>query len=259
MIYLSNDKEGLIMQRTKDLCLVVALALAVALPMAVGAQAQQGPVDATLGVPPPVSGPAAGGPLVPFGGTEAIVDDFNRPDGPIGPNWTVHDGFCNVVSNEAVCGDLGRATYNPGGVTGDTAELDVAVNGTALQYCGLLLNYGAGVTNLFLKVQQQNGTGQFEWAACYTGNMGGSFGLGFFSLTSPFATAHMQATRVGSDVTIEFTNIDGGAQADQTYVCTGAPAPEGTGIGIVGYAGIARMDNFGSDLIPVELMGISVE
>ena len=36
----------------------------------------------------------------------------------------------------------------------------------------------------------------------------------------------MRATRVGDDVTIEFTNIDGGAQSPQSYVCSGAPAPE---------------------------------
>ncbi|HOC42236.1 MAG TPA: hypothetical protein PKJ99_04375 [Thermoanaerobaculales bacterium] len=247
------------MRNTTNLRLVGMLALAVALAMASGAQAQQAPVDLTLGRPAPVGGPAAGGGPVPAGGTEAILDDFNRADGPIGAGWTVHDGYCNVVSNAAVCGGMGRATFNGGGAAGDTAEVDIATNGTALQYAGLLLNYGAGATNLFLKVQEQSSTGQFSNAACYTGNNGGAFGLGFFTLTSPFATAHMEATRSGSDVTIVFSNVDGGAQPDQTYVCTGAPAPEGTGIGIIGYDGIARMDNFGSDAIPVELMGLSVE
>jgi len=176
---------------------------------------------------------------------EAILDDFNRADGPIGPNWTVHDGFCNVSSNAAVCGSMGRATFNNYVGDGNVAEADVENVGTALQYTGLLLNYGAGSSNLFLKVQNQSGGNQFGHAGCYTGNNGGPFGLGFFALSSPFTTAHMRATRVGNDVTIEFTNIDGGTQPDQTYVCSGAPAPEGTGIGILGYAGIARLDNFG--------------
>ena len=206
--------------------------------------------DLTLGWPAflmPAPAPLALPPAeVQAGGSpEAILDDFNRADGPIGPDWTVHDGFCNVSSNAAVCGSMGRATFNDYVGDGNAAEADVEAVGTALQYTGLLLNYGAGVSNLFLKVQQQNASGQFSHAGCYTGNNGPAFGLGFFALSSPFTTAHMRATRVGNDVTIEFTNIDGGAQPPQTYVCSGAPAPEGTGIGILGYAGIARLDNFG--------------
>jgi len=247
------------MQHTKDLRVIVMLALVVTLALVTGAQAQQSAVDETLGRPAPVGGPVSGGP-VPPGGTEALLDDFNRADGPIGDAWTVRDGYCNVVSNAAVCGGMGRATFNSGLGAGDEAEVDIAANGTSLQYAGLLLNYGAGSTNLFLKVQEQSPyAGQFTNGGCYTGNNGTSFGLGFFGLTSPFTTAHMVATRVGDDVTIVFSNIDGGAQPDQTYVCSGAPAREGIGIGILGYAGIAQMDNFGSAAIPVELMSLSVE
>ena len=202
-------------------------------------------VDETLGVPASdVSAPR--GTEVPTGGTLALLDDFNRADGPIGPNWTVHDGYSNVSNNAAVTGNYGRATFNDAPGNGNFAEADVAVNGTSLQYTGLLLDYGAGVNNLFIKVQEQSPyAGQFTNGACYYGNADGSFGLGFFPLDSPFSTAHMAVERVGDTVTIEFTNVDGGAQPDQTYVCNGAPAPEGTGIGIVGYAGIARLDNFG--------------
>jgi hypothetical protein len=202
------------------------------------------PVDETLGVPAP-NGPVPRGGEVPASGTLALLDDFNRADGPIGDAWTVHSGYCNVSSNAAVCGSSGRATFNTAPGDGGFAEADIAVNGTSLQYTGLVLNYGGGVTNLFLKVQEQSPyPGQFTHAACYYGT-GTPFGLGFFSLTSFFSTAHMAATRVGNTVTIQFTNVDGGGQPDQTYVCDGAPDPEGTGIGIVGYVGIARIDNFG--------------
>ncbi|HPC82383.1 MAG TPA: hypothetical protein P5234_03275 [Thermoanaerobaculaceae bacterium] len=235
------------------MCLLLALAAA-------GVGAEEAPVDLTKVMPytAPPSVPA-GGP-VPNGGsaTLAILDDFNRADGPIGPNWTVHDGSCNVSNNAAVCSGQGRATFNGAPGTGDTAELDVANNTTSLQYAALLLNYGAGSTNLFLKVQNQFGGNQFGHAACYTGNNGDSFGLGFFALSSPFSTAHMKATRSGTTVTLEFTNIDGGAQPDQTYVCTGAPAAEGTGVGIGGYAGLTRMDNFavnGGGLQPADVSG----
>jgi len=175
----------------------------------------------------------------------SVLDSFDRADGPIGSEWTVHDGYCNVSSNAAICGSFGRATYNtpPGG--GNAAEVDVAAVGTDIQFTGLLLNYGAGVNNLFLKVQQQDYSGMFSHAACYVGNNTTGFGLGFFGLDSNFTTAHMKAARVGDTVTIVFSNIDGGSQPDQTYVCTGAPTPEGPGIGIMGHAGIARLDNFG--------------
>ena len=55
----------------------------------------------------------------------------------------------------------------------------------------------------------------------------------------------MSATHIGSSVTLEFTNVDGGAWPNQTYVCNGAPAPEGTGIGIAGWNGTGWLDNFG--------------
>ncbi len=205
-------------------------------------------VDATLGQPAPTGVPAiTGGPDQLAGAAPlSILDDFNRADGPIGSNWTVRAGWCNVASNAAVCGGMGLATFNSAPGDGNTAEADVGPAGSGTQYTGLVLNYGAGSSNLFLKVQQNGGGGLFDTAACYTGNNSTSFGLGFFSLSSPFSTAHMRATRVGSDVTIEFTNIDGGAQSNQTYVCSGAPAPEGTGIGIAGYAGGAVLDNFAS-------------
>ncbi len=185
----------------------------------------------------------------------AVLDDFNRADGPIGPNWTVHNSNCDVSGNTVGCFSKGRATFNNAPGYGYAAEADVAVNGTDTQYAALLLNYGAGATNLFLKVQQQDGGATFDHAGCYTGNNIGGFGLGFFPLTAPFATAHMKASREGNDVTLAFTNIDGGAQPDQIYVCSGAPAPEGTRIGIAGHTNLsetARLDNFGvpgSDLI----------
>lgn len=176
---------------------------------------------------------------------QLILDDFNRADGAIGPNWTVRDGYCNTSGNAAVCGTTGRATYNGAPGDGNTAEADIAVVGTGLQYTGLLLNYGAGVNNLFIKVQQQApNPGKFTNAACYIGNNGTGFGLGFFTLTSAFSTAHMKVTRLGSTVNIVFSNIDYGAQPNQVYNCAGAPAPEGTGVGILGLNGIGLIDNF---------------
>jgi hypothetical protein len=135
-----------------------------------------------------------------------------------------------------------------GTTAGDVAEADVYAVGTALQYTGLVLD-GDGVNANgsfpFLKVQTDSGISSFDFAACYLGNNGSAFGLGFFALSQPFSSAHMRASRSGSTVTIEFTNVNGGTLQDQTYVCNGAPTPPGNKIGVVGYANnTAQLDNF---------------
>lgn len=209
------------------------------------AHAQNPPIDATrLQAAPHITTPAAAHAVNFPNATLAALDDFNRADGPLGPNWTVHDGACNVVGNAATCTGVGRATFNGASGSGDEAEMDIAIAGPNLDYVALLLNYGAGNNNLFIKAQSQDGGSTFDHAGCYTGNNGAGFGAGFFSLSTPFATAHMKATRVGDTVTLVFSNIDGGA-GTQTYTCNGAPAREGTGIGIAGYGGVDRLDNFG--------------
>jgi len=173
-----------------------------------------------------------------------LVDDFNRADGAIGGDWTVHSGSCSIVSNAARCGSTGLATNSVAdGAT--TLSMDVQVGSGGLQYAGLVQGYGGGGANIFIKVQSNSG-GAFDYFACYTGNNGGSFGAGFTPLDATFTSATMTIERVGSDVTIYFTNIDGGSQSDQTYVCSGAPTPDGTGAGIAGYASLAIIDNFGS-------------
>jgi hypothetical protein len=224
-------------------------------PAAIPVEPESPTRDLTLVAGVPLGAPAGGTAASTAGGTgpgsgiasiQALLDDFNRADGPLGSNWTVHDGTCSVLGNAATCNSTGRATFNGAPGSGDQAEMDVEVYGTATDYQALLLNYGGGTTNLFIKVQNQDGGMQFGWVGCYTGNNSGGFGPGFFALSSPFTSARMTAIRVGDDVTISFTNIDGGAQPSQTYVCSGAPAREGTGVGIAGFWGVNRMDNFGT-------------
>lgn len=178
-----------------------------------------------------------------------LLDDFNRPDGPIGGNWTVQNGNFNIVNNMARGGDWGLATYN--GAISNVVSVYVQVVGTDLQYGGVVLGYLDNFNNLFLKVQQQNWGGKFDHAACYVGNngSGGTFGLGFFSLSAPFSTAIMTAELSGSTVTITFSNIDGGSGV-QTYICNGAPSTGGNGIGISGYNNVTLLDNFATGVLP---------
>jgi hypothetical protein len=182
-----------------------------------------------------------------------VLDNFNRPDGPLLGNWTVQSGAFNIVNNGVQGGGTALATYN--GITSNILEADVQATNANLQYVALVLGYAGLNNNLFIKVQSQNGAPAFDHGACYSGNNGAggpSFGLGFFSLTQPFTTAHMRAeyNPGGNSVTITFSNIDGGSGTQQ-YVCNGAPATGGTGIGIGAYdLAQGRLDNFAADIVP---------
>lgn len=173
-------------------------------------------------------------------------DNFNRPDGPLGGNWTVHGGTINVV-NQYAQGALGggndqRATFN--GATADVVQADVAVNGTSSQFSALVLNHdgSAGSNYIYFKVQNQDGDNLYEHGACYD-NVGGSFGLGFFLLDSPFETGHVRIERIGNDLHIDITNVDGGGQPNQSYVCSGAPVLPGNLAGIRFWEN-GRLDNW---------------
>lgn len=177
-----------------------------------------------------------------------ILDNFNRPDGPIGGNWTVQNASFVIVNNAAQGGQWALATYN--GASSNIVEADVVATGIDVQYVGLVLGYADINNNIFVKVQQQNFQGTFDHAACYIGNNGnsGTFGLGFFPLSSPFTSAHMKAELSGNTVTITFSNIDGGS-GTQTYVCNGAPNTGSNGIGIASYTiNAGRIDNFAAQV-----------
>ena len=173
--------------------------------------------------------------------TPTLLDDFNRADGPIGGNWVVDSGVFNVVSNAARGHTAGLARYMD--TTADLLEADVVASSGSLGYVALILDIFDTGNNLFLKVQ---GSGIFTNAACYYGNNGNSWGLGYFDLSTNFTTAHMRVEKVGTTVTMTFSNIDGGT-AIQEYICINAPESGGSGIGIGGYEGNASIDNIAVD------------
>jgi hypothetical protein len=234
----------------------VVLCVSVVAALAAGFASAGGPIDLTRVGQPTVQMARAQG--IPRHATAQIVspvvvlDNFNRADGSLGSNWIVQAGSFGIVSNTARGSSVGLATFVGG--SGAVLEADIATNGTtSTDYVALVLDYADTSNDLFLKVQTQNGAGTFDTAGCYIGNNGsgpgGAFGLDFFNLSAPFATAHMRVELVGTDVTMSFTNIDGGA-GTQTYTCTGAPATGGTGIGIGGFAGAASLDNFAAGAAP---------
>lgn len=195
--------------------------------------------------------------------SRALIDDFNRADGPLGSDWTVQADSFQIV-NQAAHGGSTRGTATHNTATGDVVDMDVATDGTTNgQYAAAILNYGGGFSNLLIKVQNNNaGLTQFDYAACYTGVVGdgSSFGLGFFTLSQPFSSAHMTVSvDAARTVTIDLTNVDGGALPDQQYVCSGAPAAEGPALGIGAWTAYASIDNFGDTPVPVELQTFIIE
>ncbi|MFZ0533728.1 MAG: hypothetical protein WAM09_11155 [Anaerolineales bacterium] len=172
-------------------------------------------------------------------------DGFNRPSGALGPNWSGMSENYEIINQAAHGGTLlgkGLSIFNSS--VSNIVEGDLLINpGGGLQYTGVVLNYGAGVNNIFIKLQDNDSNGTFDSAACYLGNNGGPFGLGFFALSSPFTNAHLQVMVDASrTVTIILTRINGGSGV-QTYVCNGAPPAEGKAVGIVGL-GSGVLDSF---------------
>ena len=169
---------------------------------------------------------------------------FSAQDGPLGSDWYVQAGSFEIKQQKA----LGRtafanlATYNSLGA--NQIEADVSLSpGGGLQYAGLVLNYDEGINDLFMKVQDNNGDGNFELGACYIGNNGSDFGPGIFTLSYPFARAHMTVSVSNHRVVyITLDHINGGSGI-QYYQCPGAPLAEGYGVGIASYNG-GRVDNF---------------
>lgn len=202
---------------------------------------------------PAVNGSQFG--IISFGGgqiddvTVEAVDpkpftSFADQDGPLGSDWYVQAGSFEIQQQKASSRNVypNLATYNSLGANQIEADISLSPGG-GVQYAGLVLNYDEGVNNLFIKVQDNDGDGDFEKAACYTGNNGSSFGLGIFDLDAPFSSAHMKVmVNCDREVFFSLTQIDGGATY-QSYICSGAPVAEGYGVGIASFGG-GRIDNF---------------
>ncbi len=89
-----------------------------------------------------------------------------------------------------------RSVRNEQVTAGDVAEAVVYAIGKAMQYAAVTLD-GDGVDpnpNFpFLKVQEQNGSGNFEFAACFWAMVGSAVASvsAFLPLVQQFSSAHM--------------------------------------------------------------------
>src|SRR5437899_2910735 len=119
-----------------------------------------------------------------------LLDDFNRPDGGVGANWTVQTGSFAIQSNQLVTTTNGSLmTFN--GQTSNSATVDV-FHVPPTSYDAIVLGFQDLNNNLFIKVQD-NGSGSFDAAGFYFGNNGSNnaswSAANFFFLSSSSLSA----------------------------------------------------------------------
>lgn len=173
-----------------------------------------------------------------------ILDDFNRADSTnMGADWT------EVTGDFSIAGNMATSTTNNAVMTynddvGSHICVDTIYSGSgSVQYVGIFTGYADPSNNIFVKVQDNTSSGNFNTVFFrYGGNSGSS--LGFDYLSPTFTSARMTVHLVDSTVTVEFdTNFDG--MVDQSYSRSGfSTVSLGIYSGLGGY-GNPLMDNFG--------------
>jgi hypothetical protein len=205
------------------------------------------------------------------------LDDFERTTGTnMGPNWTERDldfSIAEVSGNKvAVALDYALMTYD-GDLQGLSPANDWFVvaamhNGEMTpQFAALVLRYADAANSAFVKLQDNNGDGLFDYiiflrggpsgGTTWTDPGGSSFAL---PITTPTNQANLRV-RVADDpinagmlqVIVQLdANHNGiwGEAGDDEFVRGNLdPAGLGNGVGLAGTGG-ARMDDFGGEIIP---------
>jgi hypothetical protein len=182
---------------------------------------------------------------------DAVCDNFNRPNGPLGSDWVTLSGTATISGDAARCSGIGETYFvGPCGVV-HRVEADVSVVGDNSGYCAMVLNWD-GTDNVFVKVQQQinDDLAVFDTVGFYHGKNQGAWpfmtgGIPFFFLPDAerFGSAHMRVTidNIGN-VRLVLTNLDGGNDFRE-YQRGGWSILGGNGIGFGGWTGYNIVDN----------------
>lgn len=195
--------------------------------------------------------------------TNAQSDDFNRANGPLGPNWKDSaNGTFRVESN------LGRGQGSNHftdwiGTPQNTlpyydviGSLDIFSAGhTGLHYAAL--RTGVGTDELYIKVQSQSSPGQFSHVGFYHRTGATSFGswggTGFMTLPTKFASARITTYFQAPDKDTIYLDIDTDFNGTPEFTYNspgvlGIAGNLGMGVGIGSYGGSgsesSEFDNF---------------
>ena len=111
----------------------------------------------------------------------AAHDNFDRAS--LGNKWVVPAGDGRLfITNNQLQGDTLSLGYDKKSSADTTVKGTIILNGTDLEYGAVASGNIAGGNNAFVKLQEQNGSGEFEYGGFYVGNNGGG---NFFELNSP--------------------------------------------------------------------------
>ena len=183
----------------------------------------------------------------------AAWDDFNRPDGPMGPNWTTVVGTWRIENNQARCSPhsttFDLTTFNPFQAADVTVQADVYYFGVAgsMTYAALVSAYKDPANNVFISVVDDKWLGNFNRVYFYYGNMGapwpGMTGGPFYLDVTSFIEARIWTVMAGNRITL---NIDRDMNGVPEDVITRGNIPLanlGFGVGLGGNDN-ATFDNF---------------
>jgi hypothetical protein len=174
--------------------------------------------------------------------TFAAHDSFSRQE--LGPTWTVDQGDLYLQGKKLHGATLSVGTFNR--ARHDTsATVDVAAYGNGIAYGAITIGDVAEGTNVFMKIQTQNGQGTFDTAGFYTGNNGGGY---FFAVDLPPTNKiRMTGSMSGTVATMTFTDTEGNVLASYSYDYGFVPKKGGIGLGTWGNVGLDRLSTTMAD------------
>ncbi len=145
--------------------------------------------------------------------TQSWTDDFNRPNGALGGDWTMQNGTFLISNNTAYStgGDHHWALHNLAAASYANQRVSVdflpRVQGPPLFYVGLALGALPSWESIFIKVQDNNGDSLYDrvffWSAV---NAGASWATpSNFNLAVPTASGRMTCYFTGNG---DVANLD---------------------------------------------------
>ena len=163
----------------------------------------------------------------------AARDDFDRAD--LGGKWVVRFGRL-FINNNQLRGDSLSLGYDRKSSNDTTVRATLYLNGMDLEYGAIASGDIASGNNAFVKLQEQNGSGKFEFGAFYFGN---GDGVDFFQLNSPVPSpATVTLSFCGTVATLAIKSTAGTQKYTYDY---GVTVPGGGGLGTYG---AVTLDNY---------------
>ncbi|HEX3431836.1 MAG TPA: hypothetical protein VHT03_13225 [Rhizomicrobium sp.] len=166
----------------------------------------------------------------------AARDGFNRSR--LGNNWVQTDPTLSIANDQLV-GTALALGYDQKSSNDNKVSATVYLNGTDTEYGAVAVGDVASGTNAFVKIQEQNADGVFEYGAFYIGDNGGG---NFFALSSTVPSpARLVVTMCGTTAVMKITSSAGTQKYKYDYGTS-----VGTGGGLGTYGNIS-LDNYASN------------